>query len=55
MYNNLSQESVAGFYTGESNLFITVKKSKTKSGLAVWLRFFYRSTFKRSIFIRESS
>lgn len=39
MYNNLSQESVAVFYTGESNLFITVQKYKTKSGLAVWLRF----------------
>lgn len=39
MYNNLSQEWVAGFYIGESNLFITVQKSKTKSGLAVWLRF----------------
>lgn len=39
MYNNLSPEWVAGFSTGESNFFITVQKSKTKSGLAVWLRF----------------
>ena len=39
MYNNLLPEWVAGFSTGESNFFITVQKSKTKSGLAVWLRF----------------
>ena len=25
--------------SGESNLFIAIEKSKTKSGLAVWLRF----------------
>lgn len=30
---------MAGFCTGESNFFITVQKSKTKSGLAVSLRF----------------
>ncbi len=30
---------VAGFSTGESNFFITVQKSKTKSGLATSLRF----------------
>ena len=39
MYNNLSPEWVAVFSTGESNFFITVQKSKTKSGLAVLLRF----------------
>ena len=39
MYNNLSQEYIAGFSTRESNLFIPVQKSKTNSGLAVWLRF----------------
>lgn len=38
-YNNLSPEWVAGFITGESNFFITIQKSKTKSGLGVWLRF----------------
>lgn len=38
-YNNLSPEWVAGFITGESNFFITIKKSKTKSGLGIWLRF----------------
>ena len=30
---------LAGFATGESNFFITLQKSKTKSGLAVSLRF----------------
>jgi len=30
---------MAGFSTGESNFFITVQKSKTKSGLATSLRF----------------
>jgi len=30
---------VAGFSTGESNFFIAVQKSKTKSGLSVSLRF----------------
>ena len=30
---------MAGFSTGESNLFITVQKSKTKSGIATSLRF----------------
>jgi hypothetical protein len=39
MYTNLLPEWVAGFATGESNFFITVQKSKNKSGLAVWLRF----------------
>lgn len=38
-YKNLSPKWVAGFATGESNFFITVQKSKTKSGLATWLRF----------------
>lgn len=38
-YNNISPEWVAGFITGESNFFITIAKSKTKSGLGVWLRF----------------
>ena len=39
VYNNLSPEWVAGFSTGESNFFITLQKSKTKSGLATSLRF----------------
>ena len=39
MYYNLLPEWVAGFSTGESNFFITVQNSKTKSGLSVWLRF----------------
>lgn len=30
---------MAGFSTGESNFFITVQKSNTKSGLATSLRF----------------
>jgi len=30
---------MAGFSTGESNFFITVQKSKTKSGIATSLRF----------------
>jgi NADH:ubiquinone oxidoreductase subunit K len=34
-----AKEWVAGFATGESNLFITVQKSKTKSGIATSLRF----------------
>jgi hypothetical protein len=34
-----AKEWVAGFSTGESNFFITVQKSKTKSGIAVSLRF----------------
>ena len=33
------KEWMAGFSTGESNFFITVKKSKTKSGIATPLRF----------------
>ena len=37
--NNLHPEWVAGFSTGESNFFITVKKSKTNSGLSTSLRF----------------
>ena len=37
--NNLKPEWMAGFCTGESNFFITVQKSKTKSGLATSLRF----------------
>ena len=39
IYNNIAPDWVAVFYTGESNFFITVQKSKTKSGLAVSLRF----------------
>lgn len=40
-YNILvaAKEWVAGFSTGESNFFITVQKSKTKSGIAISLRF----------------
>ena len=30
---------MAGFYIGESNFFIQVQKSKTKTGLATSLRF----------------
>ena len=37
--NNLKSEWMAGFCTGESNFFITVQKSKTKSGLTTSLRF----------------
>lgn len=37
--NNLNPEWMAGFCTGESNFFITVQKSKTKSGLTTSLRF----------------
>ena len=37
--NNLSPGWMAGFSTGESNFFITVQKSNTKSGLATSLRF----------------
>lgn len=39
VYNNLSPGWMAGFSTGESNFFITVQKSNTKSGLATSLRF----------------
>ena len=35
----LNPEWVSRFSTGESNLFISVQKSKNKSGLSVWLRF----------------
>lgn len=40
-YNILTsaKEWVAGFSTGESNFFITVQKSNTKSGIATSLRF----------------
>ena len=40
-YNILTsaKEWVAGFSTGESNFFIAVQKSKTKSGIATSLRF----------------
>lgn len=40
-YNILgsAKEWVAGFATGESNFFITVQKSKTKSGLSTSWRF----------------
>ena len=34
-----AKEWVAGFSTGESNFFITVQKSKTKSGISTSLRF----------------
>ena len=39
VYNNLYPEWLAGFSTGESNFFITVQKSKNKSGLFTSLRF----------------
>ena len=35
----IPQEWMAGFSTGESNFFITIQNSKTKSGIAVSLRF----------------
>lgn len=38
-YRKLFPEWVAGFSTGESNFFISVQKSKNKSGLSVWLHF----------------
>lgn len=37
--NLIHPERVAGFSTGESNFFIAVQKSKTKSGLSLSLRF----------------
>ena len=37
--NSIKPEWMAGFCTGESNFFITVQKSKTKSGLQTSLRF----------------
>lgn len=37
--NEIHPEWVAGFCTGESNFFIAVQKSKTKTGLSVSLRF----------------
>lgn len=36
---NIPQEWMAGFSTGESNFFITIQNSKTKSGIAASLRF----------------
>nr|YP_007507052.1 endonuclease-like protein [Ceratocystis cacaofunesta]YP_009704191.1 endonuclease-like protein [Ceratocystis fimbriata]YP_009710343.1 endonuclease-like protein [Ceratocystis albifundus]AFO38107.1 endonuclease-like protein [Ceratocystis cacaofunesta]QEN73754.1 endonuclease-like protein [Ceratocystis fimbriata]QFX74845.1 endonuclease-like protein [Ceratocystis albifundus] len=39
LQKKLNLDWMAGFCTGESNFFITVQKSKTKSGLAVSLRF----------------
>lgn len=38
-YDNIDPKWMAGFCTGESNFFITVQKSKTKTGLATSLRF----------------
>ena len=40
-YNILvsAKEWIAGFSTGESNFFIRVQKSRTKSGIAASLRF----------------
>ena len=34
-----AKEGLAGFATGESNFFITVQRSKTRSGIATSLRF----------------
>jgi hypothetical protein len=42
---------MAGFCTGESNFFITVQKSQTKSGLTISLRF---SIYQHSIDLLES-
>ena len=39
VHNNLYLEWVAGFFTGESNLFIVIPKSKTNNGLYTSLRF----------------
>nr|YP_009466109.1 NADH dehydrogenase subunit 4L [Trichoderma asperellum]AKK32425.1 NADH dehydrogenase subunit 4L [Trichoderma asperellum] len=36
---DIPQEWMAGFSTGESNFFITIQNSKTKSGIAASLRF----------------
>ena len=38
-YVNIDPKWMAGFCTGESNFFITIQKSKTKTGLATSLRF----------------
>ena len=47
------KEWVAGFSTGESNFFITVQKSKTKSGIALSLRFSIAQDV-RDLFLLES-
>ena len=39
LHENLHPEWVAGFTTGESNFFIAVQRSKTKSGISASLRF----------------
>lgn len=44
---------IAGFATGESNFFIAVQKSKTKSGLSVSLRFSI-SQHSRDLLLLES-
>ena len=44
---------MAGFCTGESNFFITVQKSKTKTGLATSLRFSI-AQHSRDLFFLES-
>ena len=44
---------LAGFATGESNFFITVQKSKSKSGLTISLRF-SKSQHSRDVLLLES-
>ncbi len=51
--NPISPEWMAGFCTGESNFFITVQKSKTKSGIASSLRFSI-SQHSLDLFLLES-
>ena len=53
VYKNLHPEWVAGFCTGESNFFIAIQKSKTKSGLSAWLRFSI-SQHSRDLLLIES-
>nr|QDH07189.1 LAGLIDADG endonuclease [Ophiocordyceps sinensis] len=49
----LTKEWMAGFATGESNFFIVVQNSKTKSGIATSLRFSIAQDM-RDLFLLES-
>ena len=51
--NKINPEWMAGFCTGESNFFITVQKSKSKSGLTTSLRFSI-SQHSRDLLLLES-
>ena len=54
LLKNISGPSwLAGFATGESNFFITVQKSKSKSGLTISLRFSI-SQHSRDVLLLES-